>query len=149
MSIKPKIKFRTAYSERKPCFFETTGDSLTQIHFQDECDILNIIKKHDTQGIINNVQRGVARYGDFSQDVDYRESLNLIADAKENFMQLPSEIRKEFNNDPGQFFDFATNPANQAAMAKLGLTKSVTPPLETDKPIPKASEPSVAQDVSE
>jgi phage internal scaffolding protein len=149
MTKESKIKYRTAYSERIPCFFETTGESLTQIHLQDESNILNIIKKHDTQGIITNVQRGVARYGDFSQDVDYKESLNLIADAKENFMQLPSDIRKKFNNDPGQFFEFATNPDNESEMAKLGLIKSVNPPLETDKPIPKASEPQVAQEVSE
>jgi len=144
-----KKKFRTAYSERIPCFFETTGESLTQIHLQDESNILNIIKKHDTQGIINNVQKGVARYGDFSKDVDYKESLNLIADAKESFMQLPSDIRKEFNNDPAQFFDFATNPDNESDMAKMGLIKSANPPLDAEKPIPKTSEPQVAQEVSE
>jgi len=57
------IPFRTAYEPHKPCFFHTEGESLTQQHFQEECDIINIIKdmieteslntyivdKHDTE----------------------------------------------------------------------------------------------------
>ncbi len=39
------IPFRTAYDPHEPVFFHTEGESLTQQHFQEECDIVNIIKR--------------------------------------------------------------------------------------------------------
>jgi hypothetical protein len=52
------IPFRTAYEPHKPSYFHTEGESLTQQHFQEECDIVNIIKRHDRNGIIEHVHRG-------------------------------------------------------------------------------------------
>ena len=54
--------FRTAYEPHKKYVFKTRGESLTQQHFKEECDVINIIKKHDRNGIIEHVQRGQARY---------------------------------------------------------------------------------------
>ena len=95
-----KSPFKNPYEEHKPCFFNTIGESLTQQHFQEECDIYNIIKRHDRNGIIEHVQRGQARYGDFSEVTDYREALDLVQDANNEFMKIPSDIRKKFNNNP-------------------------------------------------
>lgn len=107
------IKFKTAYDPHKPCFFHTEGESLTQQHFQEECDIINIIKRHDRNGIIEHVHRGKARYGDFSEVTDYREALDLVKSAQEEFNQIPSDIRKRFDNNPGKFYEFVSNPDNK------------------------------------
>lgn len=131
------IPFRTAYEEHAPCYFNTTGESLTQQHFQEECDIINIIKRHDRNGIIEHVQRGQARYGDFSEVHDYREALDLVQDANEEFMKIPSDIRKQFNNNPGEFLNFVSNPDNEEEMQKMGFVKkseSVSSPSETAIP---------------
>ena len=146
------IPFRTAYEPHKPCFFHTEGESLTQQHFQEECDIINIIKRHDRNGIIEHVHRGQARYGDFSEVTDYREALDLVKNAQEEFMSIPSDIRKQFDNNPGKFYEFVSNPDNKDELKKMGFIKetpeAVAPSSATD-PIPESGEPSTAQERSE
>jgi phage internal scaffolding protein len=114
-------KFKTAYTAHERVGFETEGESLTQQHFSQEHEINNIIAYHDRTGIIKNVQQGVAQYGDYSEVNEYRESLDMIREADENFMKLPSNIRRRFNNNAGDFFEFATNPENQEQMIEMGL----------------------------
>lgn len=120
-------KFRTAYDERKRNGFETVGESLTQQHFAKEADIKTIIKKHDRTGIISHVARGVAHYGDYSEVNEYREALDMVNSANASFNELPAEVRKLFDNDAGEFFEFATDPKNADRMVQLGLAEE--PPL--------------------
>lgn len=122
-----KNAFVSAYGDRVKEPFFTEGESLTQQQFQQECDIKTIIKRHDRTGIIEHVNRGVAQYGDYSEVHEYREALDLINNAEASFMGLPSDIRKMFDNDAGEFFEFATNPANAERMVELGLAPSPAP----------------------
>jgi phage internal scaffolding protein len=122
-----KTSFVTAYGDRVKEPYFTEGESLTQQHMQKECDIREIIKKHDRTGIINHVNRGVAQYGDYSEVNEYREALDLVNNAMGSFMGLPADIRKMFDNDPGEFFEFATNPDNADKMVELGLAPSPAP----------------------
>jgi phage internal scaffolding protein len=122
-----KQSFVTAYGDRVREAYHTEGESLTQQHFKKECDIKEIIKRHDRAGIIEHVNRGVAQYGDYSEVHEYREALDLINNATNSFMGLPADIRKIFDNDPGEFFEFATNPDNASRMVELGLAPSPAP----------------------
>ena len=123
------MKFRTAYS--KPVkvvvdFTDIDGNPLptpTQQHAKAECDINNILKQYDRTGLITHINSATAQYGDFTEVNEYQESLNRVMMAQEAFMELPSAIRKQFENDPGQFFEFATNPDNQDAMVEMGLAE--------------------------
>jgi phage internal scaffolding protein len=139
--------FRTAYDPHKKYVFKTSGESLTQQHFKEECDVINIIKKHDRNGIIEHVQRGQARYGDFSEVADYREALDLVRDAQNEFMTIPSDIRKKFDNDPGKFYEFVSNPDNKEELKQMGFieTPEVSNVLDTNKAPAAAVEPSTAQ----
>ena len=101
---------------------------------------------HDRTGIIQHVSSGVAQYGDYSEVNEYRESLDLINNAHESFRELPADIRKMFNNNPGDFFEFATDPANADKMVELGLAPSPAPVMETPE---KAAEQPVDSDISE
>ena len=123
------MKFKTAYDKRERKGYETTGESLTQQHFAKEADIKTIIRKHDRTGIISHVARGVAQYGDYSEINEYREALDMVNSANASFMELPSELRAMFHNDAGEFFEFATNPANGEKMIEMGL-KEAPPVLE-------------------
>jgi phage internal scaffolding protein len=129
-----KIKFKTAYDERKREGFQTTGESLTQQHFAQEADIKTIIKKHDRTGIISHVARGVAQYGDYSEINEYREALDVVNNAQASFGQLPSQLRAMFDNDAGAFFEFATNPENAEKMVELGLAEAPPSPPEPARP---------------
>lgn len=142
-----KVTFKTAYGDRKPVQFATTGESLTQQHFAQEADIKTIIKKHDRTGIISHVARGVAQYGDYSEINEYREALDKVNNAQASFQELPSQIRAMFGNDAGEFFEFATNPANAEKMVELGL--KAEPPKPRDQAQPAVKEEAKAEDKSD
>jgi phage internal scaffolding protein len=138
-----KAKFRTAYDERKREGFKTEGESLTQQHFAQEADIKTIIKKHDRTGIISHVARGVAQYGDYSEINEYREALDVVNKANASFMELPAQLRAMFENDAGAFYEFATNPENDAKMIELGL-KEAPPSPDISEFVPAKAEKEAA-----
>lgn len=131
------VKFKTPYGDRTRSGFETSGDSLTQQSHAHAADVRNIIKQYDRTGLIANVNKGIAQYGDYSQINEYAEALNMVRDANESFATLPSEIRQQFNNNAGLFFEFATNPKNKEEMIKMGLAKA---PEKTVREEPAKSE---------
>ncbi|AXQ66111.1 MAG: internal scaffolding protein [Microviridae sp.] len=124
------VKFKTPYGDRTRSGFETTGDSLTQQSHAVAADVRNIIKQYDRTGLIANVNKGIAQYGDYSEINEYQESLNMVMEANESFAELPSHIREQFNNNAGLFFEFATDPKNSEKMIKMGLKEA--PIIETD-----------------
>jgi phage internal scaffolding protein len=136
------IKFKTAYGDRTRKGFETTGDSLTQQSHAQAADVRNIIKQYDRTGLIANVNKGIAQYGDYSEINEYQEALNMVIEANESFAELPSHIREQFNNNAGAFFEFATDPKNEEKMVELGLAKApdivleVTPKSDPAPPAP-------------
>lgn len=143
------IEFYSPYTNpRSRCFFETTGESLTQQHFADESEINNIIRSHDRNGVIEHIHRGNAIYGDFSQITDLSDALIQIQEAQKEFLNIPSEIREQFKNDAGEFFKYASNPDNEDGMRKMGL---LNPEESTAMPADNANleavEPSTAQTV--
>ena len=113
--------------------------AVTQQHFAKEADIKTIIKKHDRTGIITNVARGIASYGDYSEVNEYREALDIVRNADTSFNMLPSELRKMFDNDAGAFFEFATDPANSEKMVEMGLM-AAPPSPPPSQPAKKAEE---------
>ena len=124
------LKFKTAFSERKREGFETTGESLTQQSHAAAADVRNIIKQYDRTGLIANVNKGIAQYGDYSEINEYAEALNMVREANESFAEIPSHIREQFGNNAGAFFEFATNPKNSEKMIELGLKQAPKPIVE-------------------
>lgn len=138
-----KSKFKTAYGDRSRTGFETTGESLTQQSHAAAADVRNIIKQYDRTGLIANVNKGIAQYGDYSEINEYAEALNMVREAEQNFAEIPSHIREQFNNNAGLFFEFATDPKNSEKMIEMGLAKApetvveVTPKSEPAPPAPQ------------
>lgn len=127
------MQFKSAYS-KKPrvalSFLDEDGNPLptpTQQHFKAETEINNILRKYDKTGLITHVNNATAQYGDFTEVNEYQESLNRVIAAQDAFMALPSAVRKRFANDPGEFFEFATNPENAAEMVAMGLAEAPLP----------------------
>jgi phage internal scaffolding protein len=128
-----KAKFKTAYGDRTRTGFETTGDSLTQQSHAAAADVRNIIKQYDRTGLIANVNKGIAQYGDYSEVNEYQEALNKVIRADESFAEIPSHIREQFNNNAGLFFDFATDPKNSEKMIEMGLAAAPTKPIKVEE----------------
>lgn len=105
--------------------------TMAQQQFADECDINNIIKKHSQTGIVTHINTKKGVYADITSVTDYHTMVNLLNDAKTQFMQLPAEIRKKFDNDPGKLIEFLNDRKNYDEALKLGL---LDPKLEAEKP---------------
>lgn len=146
---KEAIKFKSGYGDRSRVQLETKGESLTQQHHAHDADVRNIIKQYDRTGLIANVNRGVAQYGDFSEINEYREALDFVISANESFAELPAKIREMFGNDAGTFFEFATDPNNAEEMVKLGLAEAPEVVEEAPKRQESPSEPPAPQEAGE
>lgn len=123
----------------------TCGEGLTQQHFKDECDI-NYLIRH-----FQDIPRPEPIYGDVSAYSDLQSAIDIVNNAEEDFMLLPSEIRDRFANNPVDFYNFANDPNNLEEMYDLGLAirpqknsspSSNEPPanLQTDYIAPKSSD---------
>ena len=118
---------RKPYDERERVAIECKG-GLTEQNHRDACDVHHIVRRYDQTGLIQHVNTAVAQYGDFTEVNEYQESLNTVIRAQDAFDQLPAKIRAKFNNDPGEFFEFATNPDNLQEMIDLGLAEKMAEP---------------------
>lgn len=101
--------------------------SMTKQSFKAECDINTIMKKYEKTGLISHVAKHNGRYGDFLAAPDYLDAMVSVVQAQEAFSTLPAALRKRFGNDPAEFLDFVSNPANEDEMRKLGLLKPLRP----------------------
>lgn len=112
--------------------------SLTVQADAEDADINTIVRRF---GLTGELPQGVAipMSGDFSHASDYHTSMNAVLAAKEAFMQFPADVRRRFNDDPGNLIAFAEDPANYDEAVKLGL--AVARPASTVVSEPAASSP--------
>ncbi|QXP08116.1 MAG: internal scaffolding protein [Arizlama microvirus] len=99
--------------------------SLTKQSFSQECDINVIMARFEKTGILSSENAQTPRYGDFSDVIDYDESLRVVMEADEAFMSLPAKVRARFENDPSQLIEFVRDPANVDEAVSLGLMEPV------------------------
>lgn len=97
--------------------------SKTKQSFVEESDINTLMKRYETTGVLPDAIKAEPRYGDFSSPVDYRDSLDIVRFAQEQFAGLPAAVRARFGNDPEAFLEFTSRVENTEEMAKLGLLK--------------------------
>lgn len=115
--------------------------SLTQQQFQRECDINYIVKQNEATGLITHVNNRPGNFGDFSNNLDYQDALNRVAEAQASFMALPADVRARFQNDPAELLAFVSDPRNADEAIKLGIVNPITPtPAPAEKPISAPSE---------
>ena len=122
MTAKAERRYRVAHDGiRFRLSIKFEGQGRTHQEFKDECDVNLIIPKYDRTGLLNHINEATAQYDDYSEVNEYQENLNFVIQARDNFMKLPSNIRKMFGNDAGMFFEFATDLCNKEKMIELGL----------------------------
>lgn len=99
------------------------GPSLTKQSFKNECNINNIVARYKQTGVVNHQNPNKPIFGDATNIVSYTEAFNMVKNAEDAFMSLPAKVRKQFENDPAQFCDFAMNPENLRQMQEWGLAE--------------------------
>ena len=122
------MSFQTNYSPTlKVTAPIETGQTLTQQHFRDECDVNRIMKQWIATGTIEHIARTEGVYGDFTNVGDYQDAQNRIVEAKINFLALPLPIRKRMNHDPEKLIAFLSDEDNHDEAVELGI---LAPPAE-------------------
>ncbi len=94
------------------------NDGRTKQAFKDQCDINLILKKAQRTGAISHLNKHEGSYGDFA-DFDFFEAQTQLAKAGQIFDELPSEVKREFDQNPSKFFEYANNPDNVGRLAEL------------------------------
>jgi len=97
---------------------------------RDEVNINNIVKRHGIDLIAKTAALQQFTY-DNNPNNDFQETMNMILKAKDSFDSVPSEIRKQFDNNPAKFMDFIHNGDNQQQLIDWGLANAP----ETPQPI--------------
>lgn len=114
-----KVSQKMWYREKKKAAGLAAEKRVEQAH-KDTCDIGLQIRKYD--------RRGFARLKsqvDFDEEAlldltgfDYKESMDAIARVNSEFEQLPSRVRNEFDNDPGRYLKYLSEPGKAADKVK-------------------------------
>lgn len=128
---------------KRPHSITFTQPSLTQQHSKDEVDINKIMARYIKTGVIDHVAKYEPQYTD-NTALDYHESQNIILKANDMFSELPSPVRKQFNNDPASFLDFVSDESNHSKLQEMGLTTTPpqpSPPTSPPQPVVQPTEP--------
>lgn len=113
------------------------GNTRTQQHLKEQCDVNNIISKYKKTGSVTHVRNSLnGVYADLTQLPDLRQAQEVVIAAQQAFESVPASIRQRFGHDPQQFIDFLADPNNNAEAIKLGLKTT----KETPKPDPILTE---------
>lgn len=125
------------------------GRKLVKQSEREACDINVLMKRWEQHGVpIPPVGREPV-YGDFSDGRSYQELLGRVMQIGNDFMDLPAEVRKACDNDPGKFLDMCSDPARLDELRALGLVEQREPGyaqrmlevLETRLPVVPAGSP--------
>lgn len=113
--------FTTAYGPKRhaPLTFPP-GSGRTRQEFKAEADINVIMKRYAATGVLEYLNKKQPQYADVTGR-DYQTAMDLVANARTAFEELPSALRARFANDPGQLLDFIADPENYDEAAELGL----------------------------
>lgn len=114
-----KREVRNAFSE-VPNPRSPTGVKPAKQEFKDDADINSIMRKFQKTGVINHSAKYQPVYGETSP-LTYHESMNVIKAADTMFFELPSSLRKKFENSATKFLEFVQDEKNFEEAQELGL----------------------------
>lgn len=89
-------------------------------------DVNAIMAKWIAHGVVP-LTRGTPRYGNFADAPSYHEALSRIKEAERDFMELPSSVRKECENDVGVFVEMVSSPEGLEVLKQAGLREERVP----------------------
>lgn len=109
--------------ERVPA--DVGGPSLTRQEFAEECDLNALMARYEKSGVWPGPMPGTAPAYFDAADVptDFREVMDAMNEAQVAFMSLPAVVRREFDNDPAAFVEYAQSGGDEVVkrMREWGL----------------------------
>lgn len=96
--------------------------TLTQQHQAQETDINYIVQQFGVTGMLPQ-SLNMPTYQDFDAVFDYQSAMNAIIQADNQFLSLPAEVRKMFDNSPHKFISYLENNPDPQQLVDLGLAE--------------------------
>lgn len=121
-------------NQARPGDITFTKPSRTKKAFQADVDLNQVIDRYHKTGILPQLNTRQPTYGDYTNPIDYQEAQNKIILANGLFAALPAHVRRQFDDNPANFLEFASNPDNQAEMVEMGLAEPSSLPSRSTKP---------------
>lgn len=122
------------------------GESITRQEFQQECDVNVLMERYNKTGLFPSMVNLTApAYFDASEvPTDFRDVMDHMLAADAAFMSLPAHVRRDFDNDPVAFVEFAQKVDNLPKMREWGLAapeRVPDPPMRVEvvNPAPGSS----------
>lgn len=115
------MKIRNAYTRGNGPTIDC-GETLTEQAHKNETDMNYILRDYAKTGFLKHAQKHEGRYDDVTV-TDFQDALLTVNNTQNMFNQLPAQIRDRFANNPAQFLEYVSNPANENEMATLGILK--------------------------
>lgn len=116
-TTQPKVRNRF---QTVRCPIEIQGESRTQQHFADECDINYIVNRFNKTGVVTHLATTAQQFMEIDP-ITLQEALNQSIEAQESFDSLPSKVRQAFGNDPMEFLNAVHDPNSKDKLIELGL----------------------------
>jgi len=123
------MNFQSAYSEKVKNPKVNSEPSVTKQSYAEALNIDNIIRRLG-QAPIQAAQDFEAIYGEFDS-TDLHDCMDKVNNANRLFAEVPSNIRGQFENNPGLYIDFVTNPDNLEKVREMGLAEALKPETRT------------------
>jgi phage internal scaffolding protein len=119
-------------------------ESKTEQSHKSEVDINNIVKRAGNMELISKVAALQEFVFDDVTGNDFQENMNAIIKARDTFESVPSDIRRQFDNDAAKFMDFVYNPENKDKLVEMGLAQA--PAVEEPIQVVVTNPPETPQD---
>lgn len=120
-----KVFVRNPYNYDMDKVSDDTGlhcmdESLADDSQREASDINNILRQFKLTGLpVANVRAPVS--GDFTGVSDFKQAMDSVIAAREEFMRLPADVRYRFANDPQRLLEFVADERNRKEAEALGL----------------------------
>ncbi len=117
-----------------------SGKSLTHQSMADECNINIMMAQYQKTGTIKGTKKQ-PQYLDLINANDFNDAITEINAANAAFLQLPAEIRKEFNNDPAEFLTALDHGTHDDFLRESGVILNPDPPPKDEPPAESSATP--------
>lgn len=106
------------FQAHKELYEPVYDDGRTKQSFKDSCNINKILARFSGEQVAAHLSQYKNEYGDFSE-FDFQKNQLLLARGNQIFDKLPISVKREFNNQPNEFFTFVNDPNNSERLAEL------------------------------
>lgn len=140
------MSFRRLQNRKVQVSWPDDAVCITEQFHKKTCDIKNIIAGLIRTGNIGALNPPALEDIDLTVIPDFQQAHEIMANAGSLWEEVPSSVKRQFNNDMREFVDFMSDSANYDAIGELGFDNSYLPkpdvPAASSEPSPASETPS-------